>query len=276
MRVKHYFMPGNFLPMPLQQPLKVKEQSQIKKMSFQPESQEEMIPAWWNVWPGSGTTKTTSGDGPTQPGPTTAPPGTLATWANKKYQVKNNKRHGKINFSIPDQTCCREVSFESTGPIGQVWSISWRLSIKLLLQRQSQSWLGSTAVLVATPREGSSTRRTPPSSTMPSTWLTSLRLGSSPPLRMISWGRCEPLSRNMCQIQSTTLTRSKCCFAKFNFDQVVNEDQNSCVDATASSWEILVDSDWQQDETATVTCARSIMTYMSTPWSYYHASSLYN
>merc|ERR1719244_593708 len=41
---------------------------------------------------GSGTTKTTSGDGPTQPGPTTAP---------------------------PDQTCCREVSFESTGPIGQ-------------------------------------------------------------------------------------------------------------------------------------------------------------
>ena len=69
-----------------------------------------------------------------------------------------------------------------------------------------------------------------------------------------------------CQVQSATLTsRSKCCFAKFNFDQVVNEDQNSCVDATASSWEILVDSDWQQDETATVTCARS-----------FHASSLYN
>ena len=67
-----------------------------------------------------------------------------------------------------------------------------------------------------------------------------------------------------CQVQSVTLTRSKCCFAKFNFDQVVNEDQNSCVDATASSWEILVGSDWQQDETATVTCARSIMPFMST------------
>ena len=80
-----------------------------------------------------------------------------------------------------------------------------------------------------------------------------------------------------CQVQSATLTRwSKCCIAKFNFDQVVNEDQNSCVDATASSWEILVDSDWQQDETATVTCARSIMPYMSTSWSFHHASSLYN
>ena len=67
-----------------------------------------------------------------------------------------------------------------------------------------------------------------------------------------------------CQVQSATLTRSKCCFAKFNFKQVVNEDQNSCVDATASSWEILVGSDWQQDETATVTCARSIMPFMST------------
>ena len=66
-----------------------------------------------------------------------------------------------------------------------------------------------------------------------------------------------------CQVQSATLTRwSKCCIAKFNFDQVVNEDQNSCVDATASSWEILVDSDWQQDETATVTCARSITPYV--------------
>merc|ERR1719237_697770 len=32
--------------------------------------------------------------------------------------------------------------------------------------------------------------------------------------------------------------------------EVVNEDKNSCVDATASSWEMLVDSDWQQDETA--------------------------
>ena len=40
------------------------------------------------------------------------------------------------------------------------------------------------------------------------------------------------------------------------WEKVVNEDKNSCVDATASSWEMLVDSDWQQDETATVTCAR--------------------
>ena len=35
---------------------------------------------------------------------------------------------------------------------------------------------------------------------------------------------------------------------------VVNEDTNKCVDATASTWEILADDSWQADATAQVTC----------------------
>jgi len=36
--------------------------------------------------------------------------------------------------------------------------------------------------------------------------------------------------------------------------EVVNEDKNECVDATSPTWEILHNSEWQQDDTATVTC----------------------
>ena len=35
---------------------------------------------------------------------------------------------------------------------------------------------------------------------------------------------------------------------------VVNEDTNKCVDATASTWEILTDNTWQADSTAKVSC----------------------
>ena len=35
---------------------------------------------------------------------------------------------------------------------------------------------------------------------------------------------------------------------------VVNEDTNKCVDATATTWEILTDNLWQADSTAKVTC----------------------
>ena len=97
------------------------------------------------------------------------------------------------NSFILEQSCCREVSFESSGPIGQVEHLLIHV-IFIFLARQSPSWLGSTVVSVATQRAGSSTRKTRRSCTMLSTLLTSLRLGSSPPLLMTWWGRWDTCS----------------------------------------------------------------------------------
>jgi len=132
----------------------------------------------------SGTTTTSGGDQPTQPGPgsTTAP---------------------------PDQTCCREVSFESSGSIGQ--------AKPELVGKYSRVGSDSSGRIVY--KKDS----------------TFLHYAVDVVYKFEAW------------IFSSS--------ADDKMGEVVNEDKNSCVDATASSWEILVDSDWQQDETATVTCA---------------------
>ena len=109
---------------------------------------------------------------------------TTRTWINNCPTRQGS--HTPKYLLVPtllEQSCCREVSFESSGPIGQVGHLLIHV-IFIFLPRQSPSWLGSTVVLAATQRAGSSTRKTRHSSTMLSTLLTSLRLGSSPPLLM--------------------------------------------------------------------------------------------
>ena len=183
---------------------------------------------------GSGTTKTTSGDQPTQPGPgsTTAPPG------------RGSHIHKPLLCQLFD-------SRANLLPRGVFWvkrshRTGWApfTSSQIHFSCQGKAWTG-WEVQSSWERLNGSDRLQERLNIPPLCRRCCLQVWSLD-LLLFCWWPDGGGKRTVVEKSEQRLMREK----------VVNEDQNSCVDATASSWEMLVDSDWQQDETATVTCAR--------------------
>ena len=176
---------------------------------------------------GSGTTKTTSGDQPTQPGPgsTTAPPGRETKDLLGKhlwFQIKLVVEKSLSSRAVPSErlifssslfvTFASKAKPEIVGKYSRVGSDS---TGRIVYKKDS----------------------------------TFLHYAVDVAYKFEAWIFSSSADDLMGEVRSVLLRQNW-------KEKVVNEGKNSCVDATASSWEMLVDSDWQQDETATVTCAR--------------------
>ena len=177
--------------------------------------------------PGSGTTKTTSGDQPTQPGPgsTTAPPG------RETKDLLGKHLWFQIKLVVEKSLSSRAVPSERLIFYSSLFVTFASKAKPEIVGKYSRVGSDSTGRIVY--KKDS----------------TFLHYAVDVAYKFEAWIFSSSADDLMGEVRSVLLRQNW-------KEKVVNEDKNSCVDATASSWEMLVDSDWQQDETATVTCAR--------------------